>query len=244
MTPPPPADSDGDGIVDPNDRCPTVAGLARYGGCPIPDTDKDGINDEEDQCVSVPGLARYQGCPVPDTDKDGINDENDKCPKDFGLARYGGCPIPDTDGDKVNDEEDKCKDTPGPEENMGCPLVPEEVKRKVNTAAKNILFVSGSSRLQSSSNKGLNEVAQIMKANPSMSLSIDGHTDDVGNDEANMLLSQQRADAVKKYLVSKGVEESRISATGHGETMPIADNKTAAGRAANRRSELTLSYFK
>lgn len=210
----------------------------------MPDTDKDGINDEDDQCVSVPGLARYQGCPVPDTDKDGINDEQDKCPGQFGLARYGGCPVPDTDGDGVNDEEDKCINTKGPEENMGCPVVPEEVKKKVNTAAKNILFVTGSAKLQASSNKGLNEVVQIMKTNPGMSLAIDGHTDDVGDDEKNMLLSQQRADAVKNYFLSKGIEESRISATGHGETMPLADNKTAAGRTANRRSELTLSYFK
>jgi outer membrane protein OmpA-like peptidoglycan-associated protein len=90
--PPVPADRDGDGIVDPNDKCPDVPGLAKYEGCPIPDSDKDGINDEEDKCPQVPGLARYQGCPIPDTDNDGINDEEDKCPTIPGIPENNGCP--------------------------------------------------------------------------------------------------------------------------------------------------------
>jgi len=244
LPPPPPLDTDGDGIIDSLDKCPTVKGLAKYDGCPIPDTDKDGINDEEDKCPTVPGLARYQGCPIPDTDKDGINDEEDKCPTVPGLARYQGCPIPDTDGDGVNDEEDKCVTIPGPKENFGCPIIPEEVKKRVNTAAKNILFVTGSAKLQKSSFKGLDDVVKIMSENAGMSLAIDGHTDNVGKDDYNQTLSDNRANSVKAYLVSKGIDESRITATGHGETMPIADNKTAKGRQQNRRSELTLSYYK
>ena len=106
--PPMPVDTDKDGVLDSADKCPTVPGLAKYDGCPVPDTDKDGINDEEDKCPTVPGLAKYQGCPVPDTDKDGFNDEEDKCPAVAGVARYQGCPVPDTDGDGINDEEDRC----------------------------------------------------------------------------------------------------------------------------------------
>jgi outer membrane protein OmpA-like peptidoglycan-associated protein len=237
-------DTDGDGILDKDDKCPNVKGIAKYQGCPIPDTDGDGINDEEDKCPTVPGLARYQGCPIPDTDGDGINDEEDKCPKVPGVARYQGCPIPDTDGDGVNDEEDKCVTIPGPKDNFGCPVIPPAVKKRIDVAAKNILFVTGSSKLQSSSFKGLNDVVNIMKEYPGASLAIDGHTDNVGSDEMNQTLSENRANSVKTYLVSKGVDASRITATGHGETMPIADNKTAAGRQQNRRSELTLSYFK
>ncbi|MBZ5856729.1 OmpA family protein [Flavihumibacter profundi] len=96
--PPPPvviqkdADSDGDGIADKEDKCPTVPGIARYQGCPIPDTDNDGINDEEDKCIDVAGLARYQGCPIPDRDNDGVNDEEDKCPDVAGPIDNGGCP--------------------------------------------------------------------------------------------------------------------------------------------------------
>ncbi len=241
--PPPPLDTDKDGIIDSEDKCPTVPGLAKYQGCPIPDTDKDGINDEEDKCPTVPGLARYQGCPIPDTDKDGINDEEDKCPTVPGLARYQGCPIPDTDNDGTNDEEDKCVTIPGPKENFGCPVISEEIKKKVDVAAANILFVTGSAKLQTKSFKGLNEVVQIMKDNPAMSLAIDGHTDNVGADDKNQVLSDNRANSVKAYLVSKGIAESRIAAQGHGETIPIADNKTAAGRQKNRRSELKLSYY-
>jgi outer membrane protein OmpA-like peptidoglycan-associated protein len=242
--PPPPGDRDGDGILDDVDKCPDVKGLPRYQGCPIPDTDKDGINDEEDKCPTVPGLPRYQGCPIPDTDGDGINDEQDKCPTVPGLLRYNGCPIPDTDGDGVNDEEDRCVTIPGPKENYGCPIIPPEVKKRVDIAAKNILFVTGSYKLQSSSFKGLNDVVKIMQDNPGMLLAIDGHTDWVGTDEYNQKLSDNRAAAVKAYIVSKGIDESRISSAGHGESMPIADNKTSAGRQKNRRSEMTLSYYK
>lgn len=244
LPPLPPADTDMDGIIDSLDKCPTVKGLAKYDGCPIPDTDKDGINDEEDKCPTVPGVARYQGCPIPDTDKDGINDEDDKCPTVPGVARYQGCPVPDTDGDGVNDEEDKCPNLAGPADNQGCPVIPEAIKKRVEVAAKNILFVTGSFKLAVSSNKGLNDVAKIMIENPEMKLAIDGHTDNVGSEEMNQTLSDNRAKAVKDYLVKKGVDESRITSLGHGELEPIVDNKTASGRQKNRRSEMTLSYYK
>jgi outer membrane protein OmpA-like peptidoglycan-associated protein len=90
--PPPPADTDNDGVIDADDKCPTVAGLAKYAGCPIPDTDKDGINDEQDKCPTVAGLSRYNGCPIPDTDKDGVNDEVDACPTEAGISANHGCP--------------------------------------------------------------------------------------------------------------------------------------------------------
>lgn len=246
ITPPPPpmpVDTDGDGITDDKDKCPAVAGVAKYDGCPVPDTDKDSINDDNDKCPTVPGLARYDGCPVPDTDKDGINDEEDKCPNVPGVARYQGCPVPDTDGDGVNDEEDKCPNLAGSKENQGCPLVTEEVKTKVDYAANNILFVTASYKLSSKSYKGLNEVVKILNDNPAMNLAIDGHTDNVGTDEYNQTLSDNRANAVKEYFISKGISESRITSAGHGETMPIADNTTAAGRQKNRRVELKLSYY-
>ena len=243
IVPPPPIDTDGDGIIDPADKCPSVPGLAKYEGCPIPDTDKDGINDEEDKCPATFGLAKYQGCPVPDTDKDGINDEEDKCPTVAGVARYQGCPVPDTDADGVNDEEDKCPNLAGVPENQGCPVIAEEVKKRLDYVAKHVLFVTGSAKLQKSSNKGLDEVVKFMNNNPEVELTIDGHTDNTNSDAFNQKLSEDRAASVKKYIVSKGIADSRITSHGFGESKPIADNKTAAGRQKNRRVEMTLSYF-
>ncbi|MEO5685146.1 MAG: OmpA family protein [Chitinophagaceae bacterium] len=237
----PPKDRDGDGVVDSLDACPDKAGLAKFNGCA--DTDNDGIADNEDKCPSVPGLARYQGCPVPDKDKDGVNDEEDKCPDVAGVARYQGCPVPDKDKDGVNDEEDKCPDLAGDAANGGCPVIKEEVIKRIEYAAKNIFFNTGKYVLLAKSNKPLNEVIAILNENKDLKLDIDGYTDNTGKADKNLLLSQNRADAVKKYMVSKGIEESRLVAVGHGTDNPVADNKTAAGRAKNRRVELHLKYY-
>lgn len=239
--PPPPPDRDGDGVLDADDACPDVPGLASLKGCP--DRDGDGIADNDDKCPDVKGLARYQGCPIPDTDKDGINDEEDKCPTVPGVARYQGCPIPDTDKDGVNDEEDKCINEPGPASNYGCPVIKEEVIQRVNAAAKNIFFATGSSKLLAKSFKSLNDVVAALNENPTYNVQIDGHTDNTGADTMNLRLSNDRAASVKNYLVSKGIADSRLNSTGYGETTPVADNKTAAGRAKNRRVEMTLKNY-
>jgi outer membrane protein OmpA-like peptidoglycan-associated protein len=236
-----PKDKDGDGIIDADDKCPDVAGVASLQGCP--DKDGDGIADDADKCPDVAGLVKYGGCPVPDTDKDGINDEQDKCPTVAGVARYQGCPIPDTDGDGVNDEEDKCVNEVGPVTNFGCPEIKQAVIDKINYAAKNVFFATGSAKLLPKSFKPLNDVAKIMAEDKSLKLSIDGHTDSQGQPDKNQALSESRADAVKAYLASKGVDESRMTATGHGQDEPVADNKTATGRAKNRRVELKASNF-
>ncbi len=236
-----PKDRDGDGVLDVDDKCPDVAGLASLQGCP--DRDGDGITDAQDKCPDVPGLARYQGCPSPDTDKDGINDELDKCPTVPGIARYQGCPIPDTDGDGVNDEEDKCINEKGPASNFGCPVISEEIIKRVNLAAKNVFFATASDKLLAKSFPKLNDVVTILNENPSYKVQIDGHTDSQGKDDYNQALSDRRAASVKAYLVSKGIAETRLSSTGYGETKPVADNNTAAGRAKNRRVEMTLSNY-
>ncbi|HKC36206.1 MAG TPA: OmpA family protein [Chitinophagaceae bacterium] len=240
--PPPPKDSDNDGIIDDNDKCPTVPGVAKYEGCPVPDTDKDGINDDNDKCPTVAGLAKYQGCPVPDTDKDGINDEEDKCPNEAGVARYGGCPVPDRDKDGINDEEDKCPDVFGVAAQQGCPEISAEVTKTVEYAAKNVYFATGSTKLLKQSYKPLDELVKVLSANTSLKLKIDGHTDNVGADDFNMKLSDGRAASVKNYLASKGISADRLESEGYGETMPVADNKTAAGRTKNRRVEMKVFY--
>ncbi len=238
--PPPPADTDKDGIVDSLDACPDVPGLAAFNGCP--DSDGDGIPDKEDKCPQVKGIAKYQGCPIPDTDKDGINDEEDKCPNEAGVAKYQGCPIPDSDGDGVNDEEDKCPALAGPASNQGCPEIKEEVKKRIDVAAKNVFFATGSAKLLSKSFKSLNEVVKILNEDPNLKLDIEGHTDNTGKPDKNQVLSEQRAKSVLDYLTSKGVDASRLVSAGYGQDRPVADNKTAAGRAKNRRVDLKLHY--
>ena len=117
------------------------------------------------------------------------------------------------------------------------------VVEKVNKAAKNIFFESGSAKLLAKSYASLKEVAQILKDNPSYKVDVDGYTDITGNADKNQVLSESRANSVKTYLTANGVDESRITATGHGINDPIADNKTASGRAKNRRVEMKLRNY-
>lgn len=243
--PPPPApvitDRDGDGVADADDRCPDVAGSAALQGCP--DKDGDGIADIDDKCPDVAGTAKYQGCPVPDTDGDGINDEQDKCPTVAGVAKYQGCPIPDTDGDGVNDEEDRCPSRPGPASNQGCPEIAKEVIEKVNYAARNVFFATGSAKLLPKSFSSLDAVVSLLKADQSLMIDIDGHTDSQGTEESNQTLSENRAASVRDYFISKGIDASRLKSTGYGELKPVADNNTAAGRAKNRRTEMVVRNY-
>src|SRR5574343_547629 len=200
------------------------------------DTDKDGINDKDDKCPTVAGVAKYNGCPVPDTDKDGVNDEEDKCPSVPGLARYQGCPIPDTDGDGVNDEEDKCPSIKGTRENNGCP----ELKATYNFDNKKVQFLSGSAVLTKASKIELNKVVKALNENQTLKLMVEGHTDATGSDKINQPLSLKRANAVKAYLVAQKIDASRLTAEGFGSSQPIADNKTAKGKAMNRRVDFKV----
>lgn len=233
-------DKDNDGIIDEKDECPDVAGEMALAGCP--DQDKDGIADKNDKCVDVAGTAKYNGCPVPDTDGDGINDEEDKCAQVAGIAKYNGCPIPDTDGDGINDEEDKCPATPGLPANNGCPEIKQEIAKKVAIAAKSIYFMPGKDVIQTVSYAKLDVVLNILKSDSSLIISVEGHTDNTGNAVSNLKLSAKRADAVKNYLIKKGIAATRITAQGFGDSKPVAPNTTPAGRTKNRRVELHLNY--
>ncbi len=241
VTPPPPPppvekDTDGDGILDKDDKCPTVAGTPKYQGCPIPDTDGDGINDEQDKCPTVKGIAKYQGCPIPDTDGDGVNDEEDKCPTVAGVARLQGCPVPDTDGDGVNDEEDKCPTVKGSAANFGCP----ELKEKYNFSYDKVKFITGSAILTKPSKVELNKVVLALNENPTLKVKIEGHTDNTGTDKINIPLAIKRANSVKTYFLSKKVAAARLMTEGFGSSKPMADNATPAGRAQNRRVEFKI----
>ena len=229
-------DTDGDGIYDKDDACPEVAGLKQFKGCP--DTDGDGIIDGSDSCPEVAGLAEFQGCP--DTDADGIADKNDKCPQVAGPSANGGCPWPDTDGDGVLDKDDKCIDVKGTVANNGCPEITEEQVSQLNAYAKTILFNSGKATFKQETFAVLQSITAILKQYPSSKFSIEGHTDSDGKDAANQKLSEDRAGAVKNYLIENGIDASRLSSAGFGESKPIDSNKTAKGKANNRRVEVKL----
>jgi outer membrane protein OmpA-like peptidoglycan-associated protein len=257
-------DADEDGMPDVDDLCPTVPGLPQFFGCP--DTDNDGIEDKLDSCATVAGLAAFQGCP--DTDGDGIEDKKDACPTEKGPAEYYyGCPVRDTDGDGVEDKldaclltpgkaefkgcpdtdndgvEDKldvCPTTPGKADNRGCPVVEKKDQEKLDLAVKAVKFETGKAILKPESSKILSDIADILLRYPDYNLRVEGHTDSQGKDAANQTLSEKRAQACADFLTAKGIAKPRLSAQGFGETKPVADNKTAAGRTKNRRVEFDL----
>jgi len=229
-------DADGDGIIDSEDDCPKDKGLAEFNGCP--DTDGDGIMDKEDDCPKDKGLAEFNGCP--DTDGDGIIDSKDDCPKVKGLAEFNGCP--DTDGDKIPDKDDKCPTVAGIAANKGCPEVKEETKKIFEQALTGIQFETGSDVIKPTSFGILDQVVKVMIENPEYFLQINGHTDNVGDPDKNMDLSDRRAASVMKYLTDKGVDAKRMESKGYGDTMPIEDNNTVNGRAKNRRVEFKVIF--
>jgi len=229
-------DTDGDGIPDHLDECPNEPGLAEFNGCP--DTDGDGIPDHLDECPTVAGLKEFNGCP--DADGDGVPDHLDECPNEAGSAANKGCPWPDRDGDGVADKDDLCPDVKGTVANNGCPEVTEEVKKALNAYAKTILFDTGKSSIKAQSAEVLANIIDILNEYTNAKFSIEGHTDSVGSDALNMKLSKERASSVMNYLITNGIASNRLSSEGFGETRPIDSNKTAAGRANNRRVEINL----
>jgi outer membrane protein OmpA-like peptidoglycan-associated protein len=247
-----PKDSDGDGVMDGFDKCPdTRKGLkVDADGCPM-DSDNDGVLDGLDQCPDTPRGAKVdsRGCSI-DSDGDGVADGLDKCPDTPHGAKVdkNGCPVvEDSDGDGVPDDRDKCPDTPrGTKvDAQGCPVVaaapappPLIPEAKKSLVLEGVTFDTNSSHLKPESAAVLDRVAEGLKANPEVKVEIGGHTDSKGSAPHNLQLSHDRANAVRAYLLDKGVSPKQMQAKGYGQTKPIADNKTEAGRAKNRRVEL------
>ena len=229
-------DTDGDGIIDGDDACPNEFGLAEFQGCP--DTDGDGVPNKDDECPEVAGLKTLKGCP--DADGDGIADKDDSCPNEKGPKENKGCPWPDRDGDGVLDKDDRCPDVKGTVANNGCPEVSEEVVKQLNDFAKSILFDTGKSTIKQVSFGTLASIKNVMNEYPHSRFRIEGHTDSTGSLALNERLSKERAAAVKDYLIANGVDASRLESEGFGPSKPVADNKTAAGRAQNRRTEVVV----
>jgi len=250
-------DSDGDGLSDSDDRCPEEFGMVALNGCPELDADADGIKDDADKCPDTPGIEAYGGCPFLDTDGDGIADEDDQCPAEFGLAEYQGCKKPieavtlmaigippeqDSDNDSIPDTRDACPLTYGPLSNNGCPEIAAEEQEIIDMAFENLEFEIASPKMKVSSFQYMNNLAELIKSKPDWVLGISGHTDNIGSREFNLELSRDRANTVKDFLVSAGVEESRLQVSYFGPDKPIASNDTMDGRKQNRRVELNILF--
>ncbi|HEX3019853.1 MAG TPA: OmpA family protein [Chitinispirillaceae bacterium] len=235
-------DNDNDGIPDTRDKCPLQA--VTCDGCPILDTDKDGINDDIDKCPNEPedkdGFQDEDGCIDRDNDVDGVDDEKDLCPEKAedldGFEDNDGCPELDNDGDGVPDSLDKCLGVKGLPSNDGCPKTQEIQRGKLVLAG--VTFMSGKAILNVNSYTILDQVYESLSEWKEVKLEIQGHTDSQGSDVANLKLSQARADAVRMYLINKGISTDRLRAVGYGETFPVSDNATAEGRERNRRVEM------
>lgn len=240
-----PRDSDGDGVIDAADRCANTATGTPVdaSGCPR-DTDGDGVLDNADQCGNTPAGTRVDavGCPVPlDTDGDGVLDNVDRCSGTPAGTRVdvSGCPIPlDADGDGVRDAEDRCPNTPVGSriDARGCTVVFEEGVR--NIVLEGVNFETGRAVLTAESQTILDRVAESLVASPEVNLEVQGHTDNTGSLAGNNRISQARAEAVRQYLISKGVAAARLTARGYGPSQPKVSNTSAEGRAQNRRVEL------
>ncbi|MBI5513076.1 MAG: OmpA family protein [Deltaproteobacteria bacterium] len=295
--PPPlsPLDTDGDGVLDPDDQCVTVPRGANPDpgrlGCPRPDADGDGVYDDEDQCVQVPAgptpdPAR-RGCPRPDADGDGVYDDEDQCVQvpagptpdaarrgcpdgddDNDGVRNGldqcravssglypdparlGCPLPDRDRDSVPEPPDACPDQPGapstdPQRN-GCPglVLVQAGLIRINQP---VYFATAMDTILPTSDPVLTAVGEAMRAMPGIRrVAIEGHTDDVNDDAANLDLSNRRAASVLRWLTEHGIEATRLEAHGFGETRPVRQiaglrrRALREARALNRRVEFRI----
>jgi OOP family OmpA-OmpF porin len=250
--PPPAPDRDHDGVIDSQDACPDLAGVASAepskNGCP-PDRDGDHVIDSEDACPDVPGInssnPSKNGCP-PDRDDDGVVDAEDACPDVAGVASYdpskNGCPS-DRDVDGIIDVEDACPDAAGPRSDdpskNGCPQA--RVEENQIKILERIEFKTGSAQLLEASTPILEAVRAVLEEHPEITqLAIEGHTDNVGKAQSNQALSQRRAESVRKWLTLHGIDRKRLSAAGFGATRPIDTNDTDAGREHNRRVEFHI----
>ncbi len=212
-------DTDGDGVADSKDTCPYIAedvdGFEDADGCPDFDNDGDGIADANDACPSIPedkdNFEDDDGCPDEDNDKDGIADAQDKCPDRAETFN-------------------KFKDTDG------CPdKKPTKVEEQFTLDGVN--FRTGSAELLDESYDALDNVYDMLEQFPNTRFEIAGHTDSQGSDKINTKLSHDRASTVRNYLINRGISAGRLVAKGYGSKRPKASNKTAEGRATNRRIE-------
>ena len=259
-------DRDGDGVIDKEDACPDEKGLAINKGCP--DRDGDGVIDKEDACPDKPGPKSNKGCPevkLLSVDLQGNTLKSAVLAKDSSFT-FDNLPADELvrlklDGegtttiskvriiaagvskDAIKDNTDGYFHIPAPK-----PVEVKEVAVKLDQkeaevlkkAFNNLEFAPSKDIIKEGSLASLDELAGLMIKKQNWKLKISGHTDNQGNLATNLTLSEKRAEAVKNYIVSKGIAPDRFKVEWFGSSKPIADNKTEAGRQKNRRVEMLI----
>jgi OmpA-OmpF porin, OOP family len=211
----------------------------------IADRDHDTIPDDVDKCPDQAedfrGPLDADGCSALDSDSDGIIDVDDACPQIAedrdGVADDDGCPESDEPAVTSKSANNDCNANAGgdcTQKQYGDVSIGDRELR----SAVSIGFSGDTANLKAQAHSTLDNVVQILREHPRMTLEIAAHTDSRGDDDHNLQLSQQQAESVRKYLVDRGVEATRLTARGYGETRPIESNSTSRGRAINRRIEL------
>lgn len=253
-------DTDKDGIIDSQDKCPNEFGLINNNGCPINDKDNDGVADEKDKCPNEFGPVDNNGCPIIDRDKDGVGDLFDKCPELAGPVSNDGCPLSDRDKDGIDDKNDRCPDLPGTPLSNGCPVNDPNAKQapEVNTdpiwiaEGNHFRSVTGDSikyviyfefdkyKLTKESVTLLGEVNQYLKENSNWECSMEGHSDLEGDLDYNLRLSIKRAKVAKYQLMKYGTRANKISTNGFGKTRPLVATFQEDLGWMNRRVEALL----
>ena len=234
-------DRDGDGILDKDDLCPDTPGLRK--------NTKDALIQMVMESLmrlmiaqKPLDLKKTTDVPYPDTDGDGLTGQCRRLPKYCRSCGKQRMPIQGYRRRWLLDKDDECPMTPGPKENNGCPIIEKEEQEVLNTAFSNLEFETSLDVIKSGSKPALIELANTLKKKPDWKLKLSGHTDNVGDDDANMVLSKKRAESVKKFLTTQGIDENRIKTEFFGESQPIEDNNTAAGRQKNRRVEFKIIF--
>jgi outer membrane protein OmpA-like peptidoglycan-associated protein len=234
-----------------------IAGSVRRLGVARPkregprDSDGDGVLDRDDLCPRTPSEPapdpRRPGCPDRDDDADGIANRLDACPNEKPLpeadpARHG-CPRRDRDRDDIADPVDACPDqrgVPGTDpKRHGCPPLVAVEQDRLRTLLP-VFFATGEDRILPESEPVLRDIAEALRKHPQIRLSIEGHTDDTGNDAQNLELSKRRAESVRQALIGLGIDAARLEAHGFGRTRPLVPGASPEAREKNRRVELRV----
>jgi OOP family OmpA-OmpF porin len=251
------ADRDGDRVLDTDDACPGAAGIRSAdpikNGCPK-DSDGDDIHDGVDACPNRKGIEstdpKRNGCP-PDRDGDGVTDASDACPEVAGPSsvdlKWNGCPD-DPDGDGIRGPDDACPREKGasdqePRQN-GCPKLVRVTQDEILLKTKIRFRIDGrrkSETIDRVSADLMTEIRDVIEQHPEIQkIEVQGHTDDAGTEAYNLKLSQDRADAVRQWLIDAGIPAEKLVAKGYGLWKPLADNRVNIGRTKNRRVQFII----